>query len=386
VELVLASNFDDSLVDRTAPLPVRDFFGGFPVTLIGAGRPPQILPSVTPEAFRRHVEAVHRTGRRFFATLNSNDLGLKEYAPGFLDRFRAEVARLLDLGVDGFVVALPLLIEAIHAEWPDVPISASTFARIRTIAQGEYFLGLGARTLVLEEANRDLALVEGLRRAGAEVEILVNQTCLRDCPFRAHHLNTSSLASQPGALPIRFEVPILECGLELAQDPAKLIASIWVRPEDLEVYEEVGVHRFKISGRNRATDWLVRAATAYAARRYDGDLLDLLSLVQLKGPSRLLTELGTDPATAARVAPYRRVLDPLAHLSIDNAAFPPGFFRRVTKSDCAHRSCRACGYCANVAERVLRIDGRPPSAFRPVAPPGPVAELLEPLAAPAPAP
>ena len=33
----------------------------------------------------------------------------------------------------------------------NVPISVSTFARIRTVTQAEYFLKLGARTIILEE-------------------------------------------------------------------------------------------------------------------------------------------------------------------------------------------------------------------------------------------
>jgi len=120
MQLVLASNFDNGLVDRTRDLPVSTFFGGFPVQLTGGGRPPQILPSVNLDQFRAHVAAVHRQGREFFATLNSNDLGLREYRPGYFAAFRREVEKLLDAGVDGLIVALPALIEAIRARAPGV--------------------------------------------------------------------------------------------------------------------------------------------------------------------------------------------------------------------------------------------------------------------------
>src|SRR5208282_706232 len=239
----------DRLIEETADLPVSTFFGGFPIQLTGGGRPPQILPAVDRERFRAHLKMVHRHSRQFFATLNS-----------------------IDLGVDGFVVALPALIEAIRTEYPDVPISVSTFARIRTVTQAEYFLKLGARTIILEEGNRDFRLIRGLIRLGAEVEVLVNQSCLPSCPYRGHHLNTSSLASQPDAPCPAFEYPILECGLEYVRDPAKLISGIFVRPEDLAVFEEAGVTRFKVSGRNRSTAWLLRSARAYAHRSYVGNL------------------------------------------------------------------------------------------------------------------
>jgi collagenase-like PrtC family protease len=363
MELVLASNFDDRLVVETASLPIATFFGGYPVQLTGGGRPPQILPSVDPTRFRTHLESIHRHGRNFYATLNSSDLGLHEYRSDYLDRFLREVGELLDLGVDGLVIALPALIEAVRSAWPEVPISVSTFARIRTVTQAEYFLRQGARTIILEEANRDFRLIRGLVRLGAQVEILVNQSCLPSCPYRAHHLNTSSLASQPGAPCPSFEYPLLECGVEYVRDPSKIISGIFVRPEDLAVYEEVGVSRFKVSGRNRTTDWLVHAARAYAGRTYPGDLTDILSLVQVKGPRAALRRLATADANpdADRLAEAFR---PLERISIDNTGFPADFLRHIAGVDCEHTTCTACGYCRGVAERVLRISGRPPSEYR----------------------
>jgi collagenase-like PrtC family protease len=377
MDLVLASNFDDALIDGAADLPVSTFFGNFPVSLTGGGRPPRILPAVDPDRFRAHVDRIHRSGRAFYATINSSDLDLKEYRPGFAEAFDREIGGLLDLGADGFVVALPLLIETIRREHPSVPISVSTFARVRTVTQAEYFLGLGADTIVIEEANRDFRLLRGLVRAGARVELLVNQTCIASCPYRAHHLNTSSLAAQPDHACPMFEYPLIECGLEMVRDPAKLVASILVRPEDLEVYEEIGVTRFKVSGRNRSTAWLLRAARAYAERRYSGNLLDILSFVQVRGPRAALQEVEARPGPVAPAArPLREAFAALSDVVIDNAAYPPGFLRRVASTDCAHIACSECGYCARVAEEVLTIGGRPLNEYRaPVDLPSPISLL-----------
>ncbi len=377
MDLVLATNFDDALIERVSDLPVRTFFGGFPVSLTGAGRPPFILPEVDREGFRRHVSAIHRGGHEFYATLNSNDLGLQEYRRGYLDAFLKQAEELLDLGVDGFVIAIPALVEAIHRAHSEVPISVSSFARIRSVSQAEYFLRLGADTVILEEGDRNFALIRGLVRAGARVEVLVNQTCIRECPFRAHHLNTSSLCSQPGGDRLWFEFPILECGLEVVRDPRRLISSIWVRPEDLSVYEEAGVERFKISGRNRPTEWLARVATAYAARSYHGNLLDLLSFVQIKGPLNALSELSRRGVAPDVVEPLREAFAAFENVVIDNDAFPQGFLRRIAATDCDHQRCEECGYCGTVAEKVVRIGGHSPSQYRPPLELPPTVGLLE---------
>lgn len=364
MEIVLASNFDDGLVAATRSLPVSTYFGNYPTSLTGGGRPPRILPKVSPDAFRAHVDRVHSAHRAFYATLNSTDLGLKEYRGTFSQEFLAEVGALLDLGVDGFVVALPVLVELLHREHPSVPISVSTFARIRSVTQAEYFAGLGAHTVVLEEANRDFELVRALVRQGVQVEILVNQTCLKDCPYRAHHLNTSSLAAQTGSECPAFEFPILECGTELVRDPGRLISGIFVRPEDLSVFEEAGVSRFKVSGRNRSTAWLARAARAYAERHYDGNLLDILSYVQVKGPSQALDAMGAGQGISPSVDRLRAAFDRLADVRVENGAFPNGFLRRIAATDCAHTTCAECGYCPSVARRVLRVGGRPLDEYR----------------------
>ena len=366
MELVLATNFDDHLVERVRDLPVTTFFGGFPVSLTGGGRPPYILPHISEERFAEHLEVIHRTDRKFFATLNSNDLGLKEYAPDFLPRFREEVDHLIDLGVDGFVVALPLLLEVIRSSHPNVPVSVSTFARLRTVNQAMYFRRLGAEHVILEEGNRDFRLIKGLARAKVPVEVLVNQTCIRDCPYRGHHLNTSSLCSQEGGEQLWFEHPILQCGLEVVRDPTKLVSSIWVRPEDLAVYEEAGVERFKISGRNRSTDWLEKVARAYTERKYEGNLLDILSFVQVKAPSQALSAIGhSSKAAGEPISALQRAFRPLQEVRIDNQGFPPGFMRRIAETDCEHISCASCGYCARVAEKVVHIGGHPLSEYRP---------------------
>jgi collagenase-like PrtC family protease len=368
MELVLATSFEDELVDGLGDLPVSTLFGNFPVGLTGGGRPPHILPSIDAERFRAHVARVHRAGRRFYATLNSTDLGLREYAPGFRRAFLREVDGLLDLGVDGFVVALPLLTEIIHGAHPDVPLSVSTFARIRTVTQAEYYLRMGADTIVLEEANRDFPLLRGLVRRGARVEVLVNQTCLQGCPFRAHHLNTSSLASQPEQPCPALEYPIAECGWEMLRDPGRLLSAIFVRPEDLEVYEEAGVDRFKVSGRNRSTAWLLRAARAYAQRSYPGNLLDILSFVQVKAPLGYLRAAASrGPPVPEGLGSLLRAFAGLESVTIDNAAFPSGFLRRIAATDCEHTSCAECGYCPSVARKVLRIAGRPLAEYTPPA-------------------
>lgn len=375
MDFVLATNFEDRLLKEVEDVPVSNFFGGFPVSLTGGGRPPYILPSLSDEQFRSHIAAIHRMNRKFLVTLNSNDLGLKEYEPDFISNFLKEATRLMELGVDGFIMAIPILMEALHREYPDVHLSASTFARINTVGQAEYFRDMGAEVIILEESNKNFRLIRALTKAGMNVEILCNQTCIKDCPFRAQHLQNSSLGSQPGNAKFWFEAPIMECGVEVAKDPAKLVNSIIVRPEDLEAYEEAGVHRFKLSGRNRTTEWLSKVAHAYNSRNWDGNLLDIVSYVQVKGPMSAVNRIERGGMLPV-VKSFKEALDPLAGVRIENKAYPKGFLRRVGATDCENLSCKECGYCGGVADKVVTVNGLPLSEYKPVQNLPPVATLL----------
>ena len=92
--------------------------------------------------------------------------------------------------------------------------------------------------------------------------------------------------------------------------------------------------------------------------------MDLLSYVQVKGPLQALRSLGSANVETSVVGPLSAAFEPLSRLTIDNNAFPKGFLRRIAATDCAHRSCAECGYCKSVAERAVRIDGKPLTSYR----------------------
>jgi collagenase-like PrtC family protease len=57
--------------------------------------------------------------------MNTATLHGREYSREFVERLRREIETLVNLGVDGFVVALPFLIKLIKDEHPDLEVSVS---------------------------------------------------------------------------------------------------------------------------------------------------------------------------------------------------------------------------------------------------------------------
>ena len=142
--------------------------------------------------------------------------------------------------------------------------------------------------------------------------------------------------------------------------------SRWIRPEDLHVYEALGIDDFKIIDRSRSTAWLLRATKAYATRNYDGNLLDIVSLEMLGDPQgfhsnieeqarkRLLQVDRRERHLMLRMFSLRQRLLALK-VTIDNAALSD-FLDGFRKIRCAETFCDNCRYCHDYADRAVSFN------------------------------
>ncbi|ABP94689.1 peptidase U32 [Metallosphaera sedula] len=350
MRLVVGTNFDDELIGKIKEYPVSHIFGSHTKTLTGHGRASFILPQVDDERFKAHLDVVHEAGIKFLYTMNTATLNGGEYSEKFVKRLSEEIERLVGFGVDGFVVALPFLVRLIKREHPELEVSISSYARVYNIREVENFMELGADTVILhEDDNRNFRLLRSLQKLQRRVdfELITNNSCLWGCVYRRTHDIVSSQSSVEGGIEAWFEYPILFCATDVRNDLANIIRMRWIRPEDLVVYEGLGFDRFKIAGRNKRTEWLVRAVKAYANRKYDGNLLDIVSYPQGRAVPKVMEKVGGP-----------KDYDVLKEVYVDNTKFPPNWLSFFRYNQCEERSCSECGYCTAVAREVMRVEGK----------------------------
>ena len=163
---------------------------------------------------------------------------------------------------------------------------------------------------------------------GVKLTLLANEGCLDRCPFKLTHdaqiafANTGLIANETHAANRE-----LGCIRELGAHPAKLFKSPFIRPEDLEQYEGV-VEVIKLCGRTLGPAFLQRVVRGYAARRYEGNLLDLMDTMEWLAK----------------------------RLHVANEELPADFLTRLSSCD---KNCRACSYCMELLEKSAT-----PLAFR----------------------
>jgi hypothetical protein len=206
---------------------------------------------------------------------------------------------------------------------PDTP--ARVFGLLDMIAETAF---RPPSRLVTDRAlNRDLdglsALAHGLRarHGGMRLFLLANEGCLYQCPYKPAHDAHIALVVEGLCGDRTFALNReFGCVRRMLGEPGLMLASPFIRPEDAGRYEGL-VHGLKVCGRNRGADFLLRAVAAYAEKRYEGNLLDLMD-----------------------------AMGDLAELvHIPNHGLPADFFEQVTACD---KACRACGLCAALAGRI----------------------------------
>ncbi len=355
MRLIVATNWDDDLLRGLAGLPVQAVYGKLQADLIGGGRPSSILPHIDPAGMERHIRLAHDSGIRFLYLWNVTTLGDAEYRSDFIAKMQAQLRDLVAAGVDGLVVGMPWMIPLAKDLAPELEVSISSFAHVDSPREARQFAAMGADTIILHyTANRDFQALREIRGAVAcDLELIANNSCVFQCPYVTGHQISPAFHSTTGSRPV-LEYELFWCAGRYAHDGAEIIRSRWIRPEDLHVYESLGLDRFKIAGRGRDTAWLLRATRAYAARSHPGELTEIIGMSQhapLALARRRAAEAGAPHA--ALWDEIARDLEPITSLRVRNADIPPDFLRFFLEHDCNTLSCRACRYCDKVARAAV---------------------------------
>ena len=312
---------------------VFEVYGSLPVSGFAAGRSAPSLPQPTRSQFEAYVRSALSHNIPFNYTLNGSCLGGAEYDTQWRSHLREFVEYLSSLGISSFTVSTPALVAIVHHLLPDASITVSLTADIRTSSVVREYLALGATKVMASVSlyRRFQQLEQLVRTAGVEVGVLLNSFCYPDCTYRREHFNTSGhpQANIPDLYTSLGSFDFNRCALAKLTDPKLFLHTAWIRPEDVEYYEALGVGFFKLEGRQRNGFDAPLAAAVYAQRTYNGNLCALHALFAECSLSRLI--------------------------HIENRELQ-GFLDRFRRGyPCDTRNCDVCGHCSRYAQRAIRI-------------------------------
>lgn len=363
MKISLATNFDDLLIDKIKTYPIYEVYGKMKNDFIGGGRPNNELNDIEIERFEKHVKKVRENGIKFNYLLNGSCLSNKEQDVDWQIKFKKFLKYLSDIGVNALTVSNPFILQFVKKYFKEeFTVRVSTFACVDSYAKAKYWDDMGADYICADfvKINRDFDelkyMVDHLKNA--KIEILVTNSCLKDCPMIYTHTNSLSHASGNLKNKIKYEDwGLFFCQKKELEDLSEYIKSPWVRPEDIEYYEKIGIENFKITERDFPTEELVKRVKAYTNRYYDGNLLDLVQghgvvtkdYLQLEKRDVISKSDIYNEIKRVRGLGVPRECD--RHIYIDNKKLD-GFIKFFTSGNC-NGKCEQCGYCKKISEKSI---------------------------------
>lgn len=335
--LMLNSDFRDKV-------KIKSVFGSIKQHAWLAARPDFRLPEISEAEFASYVKLLKRFDVEFNYTLNAPYLGSKAE---FYER-RPEIYSILgflaEAGVKRLIISNPMLLDFIsRSEFSKLfSIEISTIAHVDTVMQALAYKELYPQVDTICGGllkNRDFEFLRQVTKqcskVGVTYEVLVNEFCSTGfeaggthCIFRdsCYVCHSQNVTKQDATLMHNY--PMGNCMASRSSNGADWLRANWIRPQDLEVYMDLGVTQFKVTGRTGSTPYLTKVLKSYMSGVWDENLLDLWK------PLETIFSEKPEESHHQRFNIYTPMLDGF----IDK--WKSGFV-------CANTTCAECRHCDN---------------------------------------
>jgi len=335
------------------------FYGQISEEAFGGGR--SNIGKYDQENLKKFVEEIKRNSIKFNYILNGNCFSNLEFTDDVKRKLYNKLQWLEEIGVHMVTFSNPFFIKFCKKYFPNLKISLSVIARVNDLKQLLLWEQEGVDHITLsKDINRDFETLMKMKKySNMELQLLVNDPCLPSCHLNNYHNQITSYASQSilsDAKMNHVSFCTSQCRKSMLEDPTNIIRAMWIRPEDIKVYEEIGISSFKLVERKESVNWIERAAKAYINRKYSGNLADLMSFFSLnKGNGELEPERNSEKIDIEKMdwitIPKEHKIDFRFKPFIDNSKLD-GFIDRFVKMSCRNQPCSVCGYCSKFSEAV----------------------------------
>lgn len=360
----VGTNFDSKLIDSLKEYSIYEIYGKLPVDPIGGGIPSVLIKPITIKELAKEIDHAHEHDFKFNYLLNSTCLGNIEYSRKGIKKIIGFLDLLTKLKVDTLTIAIPFLAEFVKENYPHFKIDVSSLAGVNTVKRFKYWQDLGADTITLDlSANRNFSLIKNIINSNfkCDLKIMLNHGCELDCINYNYHSNlVSHQTSRKKQFPLEY-CSVCACKLNKMKNLSALIRSPWIRPEDIKIYKNLGVKKFKIVQRKDPTDRIIRCVQAYQQEKYDGNLLDIMNFA-LNNHTKNMSLKKLIWISTFFIKPYLynitkllknlKLFDIDFDLFVDNSKLD-GFIDYFFNHDCQNTTCFACGYCDEIANKVI---------------------------------
>lgn len=241
-----------------------------PVSLMGSGRALTQNKNY-PEEIKKLISICNKHSIESNILLNATCEGKNTGQKKQSDKIIEYLKKLSYLGLTSVTITNPIYVRIIKSKIPSLKIHSSVNCYVKNVEHAKYLKYLGVDVITIDrDINRDLKLIKEIKKnTKSKIKLLLNEGCLRNCPFRHMHFNMISHQNDTNY----FDEE--SCRKIYEKYPEKVFSIPFIRPEDLNHYE-FGDY-FKLATRTTPTIKIPLIIKAYYEKKFDGNLLSLLS-------------------------------------------------------------------------------------------------------------
>ncbi|MFH1641206.1 MAG: tetratricopeptide repeat protein [Candidatus Omnitrophota bacterium] len=270
-------NFDSRLLDllETYKDNIDAFYFPVPQQHLGSGR--RICePADYAVQIQQIIKRCNALNISSQLLLNATCEGKDYLSRGSFRKLLNYVKKLKEMGLESVVITNPVHISSIKGRIKGIRIESSVNCYVRTLEHALYLKDLGVDVLTIDrDINRDIPLIKKIKnRTNLKIKLMLNEGCLRNCPFRVMHYNYLSHRNEikEPMSDIFFDKFCIKIYLN---NPEKVFSVPFIPPDALKYYEPFADY-YKLSTRTLSTPQIEACLKAYINQRFSGDLLKIL--------------------------------------------------------------------------------------------------------------
>ena len=360
----MPTNWDDKLIDKLPAESIDAVYGQAQIDKYGGGRPSLILPPTSEKMIAAHIKKVRNAGMGFNYLLNFSCYENRPFDAEFVHDLRIFMDRLCSYGITAVTATDYFLIKLIKKYYPELKITASIFTMITTVTSAKQYEDIGCSKIIIGSPN-DFEFIKNVREAvSCDLVLFANLGCYIFCNECLTHSYAVSHSSQAHHQSKGFYLGhhITRCLIPKVANPESILKMMYVRPEDSDLYESLGVDNLKIADRTFPTEVIVELANSYAKRSYNGNFAKLItafSLVNSRSSKQFSNIAHLVLGFLSRVNLFKLVKRQAAlkpfQIHIDNAELD-GMKREIMHKNikCQIQNCKKCGICSRYFEKAGR--------------------------------
>ena len=353
-KFLVACNWDKELIKQLSKYSsdIKYIFGKSKADVFSGGRPMKEVHELEHrKKAEDYIKYAKTNNLEFNYLLNGTEL-IEEFSKETTKKIHENLDWISGMGVKWVTVCNPRLAKIVNDNFSNLNINISIFAHIRTIRQIEFWQRLGAKSINLDrELVRNTKQLKLLtKNTDVDLILLANDPCLLNCPYELYHDSSMSKNSVTGEK--YYHYCSFTCMLEYISNPVEIIKSSFIRPEDINYYENIGIKNFKIVDRNRTTKFIVNAVNAYVNREYNGNLIDLMSIYSSFDRKHEKIEQLSEELNEETIDKFWKELPAIVDIKLNNKDVSD-LFDKIKNTNCSTVNCDTCKICNKYENKII---------------------------------